>query len=232
MADECLQKTQCFFKQGLSEQLIAHFAQTPKKFTPRPISEEETKLLKLYAQEYLYQLATIAFQLIPRGQGKVAMVANQNFEKSYAIQINLGQHGNPEAIAYTLRNLTRALRKQGRLVEALKEYGGLRQWISEHRAVFDERMRAELLSDWGIIQKEAEDAKPEGQRNYRAAIDLLSETHCIYLKHDTPNRSQALGTLSIYLGEAYRAAGEFDKGITHTCQILHAEIDRRALTSI
>ncbi len=231
LAYECLQKTQCFFKQGLSEQLIAHFAQTPKpkKFTPRPISEEETKLLKLYAQEYLYQLATIASQLAPRGLGLAAMEVSQNFEKSYAIQINLGEAGDPEAIAYTLRNLTRALRKQGRLVDALEEYAKLQQWmkLAKHSKVFDERTRAELLVDWGIIQKKAEDAKPEGQRHYQDAIDILHETHNIYQKHDTPNQHQALGMLSIYLGEAYLAAGEFDKGITHTCQILYYDGEPR-----
>ncbi len=229
LAYECLQKTQCFFKQGLSENLIVHFAQTPEKFTPRPISEEETKLLKLYAQEYLYQLATIASQLIPRGQGQVAMEVSQNFEKSYAIQINLGKAGDPEAIAYTLRNLTRALRKQGRLVDALEEYAKLQEWmnLAQHSEVFDERTRAELLIDRGIIQKEAEDAKPEGQRYYQGAIDTLRETHRVYREHDTPNRGQALGMLSIYLGEVYLAAGEFDKGITHTCQILYYDGEPR-----
>ncbi|UUM22243.1 NACHT domain-containing protein [Mycoavidus sp. SF9855] len=225
LAYDCLQRAQHFFKQGLSEEQIAHFERAPEDFTAPSITQEETQLLKLYAQEYLYQAATFASQLVPRGQ--VAVEVIQDFEKSYAIQVNLGPQGDPEAIAYTLRNLTRALRKQGRLVDALEEYQKLTEWMDRHPAVFDERTRAELLVDQGIIQKELEDAQPEGQRNYQAAIDLLSETYRIYLKHKTANQHQALGMLSIYLGEAYLAVGDFEKGITHTCQILHYDGKRR-----
>ncbi|KAG0010341.1 hypothetical protein BGZ81_002820, partial [Podila clonocystis] len=96
-----------FFKQGLSKELIAHFEQAPEHFTAQSISEDEAKLLKLYGQEYLYQAGTLASQLVPRGQVSVEVM--QNFEKSYAIQVNLGEAGDPEAIAYTLRNYTRAL---------------------------------------------------------------------------------------------------------------------------
>ncbi len=225
LAYDCLQKAQHFFKQGLSLELIAHFEQAPGDFTARPISEEEATLLKLYAQEYLYQGATFASQLVSRGQ--VAVEVMQDFEKSYAIQVNLGQACDPEAIAYTLRNYTRALRKQGLLVNALEEYEKLKQWMDQHPAVFDEHMRAKLLVDQGIIEKEAEDGRPQEQRNYQKAIDTLSKTHDIYLKHKTANQPQALGMLSIYLGETYLAAGDFEKGITHTCQILHYEDERR-----
>ncbi len=156
---------------GLSEEQIAHFERAPEDFTAPSITQEESKLLKLYAQEYLYQAATFASQLVSRGQ--IAVDVIQNFEKSYTIQINLRPRGDPEAIAYTLRNLTRALRKQGLLVDALEKHEKLKQWMDRHPTVFNERVRAELLVDWGIIQKELEDAQPEGKRDYKEAINLL-----------------------------------------------------------
>ncbi|KAG0298139.1 hypothetical protein BGZ96_002154 [Linnemannia gamsii] len=168
LAHECLQKAQNFFKQGLSEELIEQFEQAPEDFTAQSPSEEETALLKLYAQEYLYQSGTLASQLVSRGQ-----------------------------------------------------------WLDQHSTQFDERTRAELLVDQGIIQKEVEDGQPEDQRNYQAALDLLCETQRIYLKHDTQNQRQALGMLSIYLGETYLANQDFESGITHTCQILHYDGKRK-----
>ncbi|MCX8567212.1 MAG: AAA domain [Glomeribacter sp. 1016415] len=225
LAHNFLQRARSFFKQGLSMELIAQFEQAPEDFTAPIITEEEAELLKLYAKEYLYQAATLASQLVRRGQ--VAVDVSQDFEKSYTIQINLGQRGDPEAIAYTLRNLARALRKQRRLIDALEEYQKLAEWMEQHPAVFDERMRAELLVDQGIIQKELEDAKPASQRNYRAAIDFLHETQRIYLKYETGKQCRALGMLSIYLGQAHLAAGDFEAGITHTCQTLHYDGKRR-----
>ncbi len=225
LAHECLQKAQNFFKQGLSEELIEQFEQAPEDFTAQSPSEEETALLKLYAQEYLYQSGTLASQLVSRGQVMIEVM--QDFKNSYTIQVNLGEAGDPEAIAYTLRNFTRALRKQGRLLNALEEYQKLTQWLDQHSTQFDERTRAELLVDQGIIQKEVEDGQPEDQRNYQAALDLLCETQRIYLKHDTQNQRQALGMLSIYLGETYLANQDFESGITHTCQILHYDGKRK-----
>lgn len=214
-----------FFKQGLPEKLIEQFERTPENFTAPPIGPEEAKLLKLYAEEYLYQDATLASQLVPRGQ--VAPEVIQDFKKSYAIQRNLDKQGDPEAIAYTLRNLTRALRKQENLEDTLKEYGKLRRWMGQNTDVFDERVCAELLVDEGIIKKEAEDNKPESQRNYQPAIDTLRETHHIYLKHKSENQAQALGMLSIYLGDAHLAAGDFEEGVMHTCQILYYDGKRK-----
>ncbi len=225
LAYDCLQKAKHFFKQGLSKELITHFEQAPEHFTAQSISQDETKLLKLYGQEYLYQAGTLASQLVPRGQ--VGVEVMQNFEKSYAIQVNLGEAGDPEAIAYTLRNYTRALRKQGRLVDTLEEYEKLQQWMNQHPIVFDERTRAELLVDQGIIQKEVEDAKPEAERTYQEAIETLCETHRIYLAHKTANQHQALGMLSIYVGEVYLAAKQVELGITHTCQILYYDGKRQ-----
>ncbi|UAW63918.1 NACHT domain-containing protein [Mycoavidus sp. HKI] len=225
LAYECLQRAQHFFKQGLSKELIAQFEQAPKDFTAQSPSEEEAALLKLYAQEYLYQSGTLASQLVSRGQ--VAVEVMQDFETSYAIQVNLGEAVDPEAIAYTLRNFTRALRKQGRLLDALEEYQKLTEWLDQHSAKFDERRRAELLVDQGIIQKEVEDGQPEDQRNYQAALDLLCETQRIYLKHEAQNQRQALGMLSIYLGETYLANQDFESGVTHTCQILHYDGKRQ-----
>ncbi len=235
LAYDCLQKTQRFFKEALSDEQITHFEQAPADFTATPNMEgDDAYFLQLYAEDYLYQSATLASQLVSRGQ--VAVEVIQDFEKSYAIQMNLGTYGNPETIAYTLRNLSRALRKQGLLLNALEKYQALEQWIDQHPKEFDERTRAELLVDQGIIQKEFEDAKPEEQRNYQPAIEVLRETQRIYLKNDTTNQQdeneiknqrQALGMLSIYLGEAYLAAGNFEIGITHTCQILYYDGERR-----
>ncbi len=219
LAYDCLQSTKHFVMQGLSEERIAQFAQKPEELTAQPIEPQEAALLRLYAQEYLYQAATIGSQLVERGQVPVEVM--QNFEKSYAIQVNLGEAADPESIAYTLRNYTRALRKQGYLLNTLEEYKKLRQLLDQYPKVFDERVRAELLVDEGIVQKEAEDRRPQDERDYQAAIDTLSKTHNIYLKHETSNKHQVLGMLSIYLGEAYLAVGKFEQGITHTCQILH-----------
>ncbi|BBE10125.1 Adenylate kinase [Mycoavidus cysteinexigens] len=229
LAYDCLQAAQRLFKQGLPKEQLAHFEQRPEDFAlsiaQQETSQEEALLLKLYAEEYLYQEGTLASQLVPRGQ--VAVEVIQNFEKSYAIQVNLGPVGNPEAVAYTLRNLTRALRKQGRLVDALERFDELTRWFDRYPAVFNERVRAEILIDQGIIQKELEDARPEAERNYQPAIDALYETHRIFLRHETANQHQALGMLSIYLGEAYLAGGNFEAGMTHTCQILLYDGKRR-----
>ncbi|KAG0316016.1 hypothetical protein BGZ97_007558 [Linnemannia gamsii] len=229
LAHDCLQGAQRLFKQGLSKEQIAHFEQRPEDFalsiTRQEANQEEAQLLKLYAEEYLYQEGTLASQLVPRGQ--VAVEVIQNFEKSYAIQVNLSTVGNPEAVAYTLRNLTRALRKQGRLVDALERFDELARWFDRYPAVFNERVRTEILIDQGIIQKELEDARPAAERNYQPAIDALYETHRIFLRHETANQHQALGMLSIYLGEAYLAAGNFEAGMTHTCQILLYDGKRR-----
>ncbi|KAG0284951.1 hypothetical protein BGZ96_010731 [Linnemannia gamsii] len=229
LAHDCLQGAQRLFKQGLSKEQIAHFEQRPEDFalsiTRQEANQEEAQLLKLYAEEYLYQEGTLASQLVPRGQ--VAVEVIQNFEKSYAIQVNLGTVGNPEAVAYTLRNLTRALRKQGRLVDALERFDELARWFDRYPAVFNERVRTEILIDQGIIQKELEDARPAAERNYQPAIDALYETHRIFLRHETANQHQALGMLSIYLGEAYLAGGNFEAGMTHTCQILLYDGKRR-----
>ncbi len=229
LAHDCLQGAQRLFKQGLSKEQIAHFEQRPEDFavsiTRQEATQEEAQLLKLYAEEYLYQEGTLASQLVPRGQ--VAVEVIQNFEKSYAIQVNLGTVGNPEAVAYTLRNLTRALRKQGRLVDALERFDELARWFDRYPAVFNERVRTEILIDQGIIQKELEDARPAAERNYQPAIDALYETHRIFLRHETANQHQALGMLSIYLGEAYLAGGNFEAGMTHTCQILLYDGKRR-----
>ncbi len=229
LAHDCLQGAQRFFKQGLSKEQIAHFEQRPEDFavsiTGQEANQEEAQLLKLYAEEYLYQEGTLASQLVERG--KVAVEVIQNFEKSYAIQVNLGTVGNPEAVAYTLRNLTRALRKQGRLVDALERFDELARWFDRYPAVFNERVRTEILIDQGIIQKELEDARPAAERNYQPAIDALYETHRIFLRHETANQHQSLGMLSIYLGEAYLAGGDFEAGMTHTCQILLYDGKRR-----
>ncbi len=154
LAYDCLQGAQRFFEQGLSEERIAQFAQQPEEFIAQDINDEEATLLRLYAQEYLYQLATIASQLVGRSQ--VAAEVVHNFEKSYAIQINLGEKEDSKSIAYTLRNYTRALRKQGHLLNTLEEYRKLRQLLNRYPEVFDERACAELLLDEGIVQKEAE----------------------------------------------------------------------------
>ncbi len=220
LAYERLDKAKSFFKLGLSEELITSFEKLPASLTSSPIREEEVQLLKLYSQEYLYQTATIASQLMPRGQVPASVV--QNFEKSYAIQVNLGEHVDPAAIAYTLCNFTRALRKQHLLVDALEKYGELEKWMELHSDVFDENTRAKLLVDQGIIKKEAEDAKPnKAERNYIPALEMLLHTRDVYLRHQTANQRRNMGMLSIYLGEAYLAAGEFELGIQHTCQILH-----------
>ncbi len=224
LAHECLQKAQKGFKHGLSKDVIAVFEEKPEDFTRPTVSAEERALLKLYAQEYLYQQATLASQLVPRGQ--IAPEIIQNFERSVHIQRNLGSEGDPESIAYTLRNLTRALRKQGRLIDALDEYDALKDWIDQHPDVFDERSAAELLVDQGIIQKEWEDAKPEGERNYQGAIDTLLETQHVYLKHEQSSRP-ALSVLSIYLGEATLSAGDFEASLTHTFRILHYDPQSR-----
>lgn len=227
LAYDRLQKAQHFFKQGLSEVLISHFEQAPdpKNFTPRSISDDEAQLLKLYSQEYLYQAGTLASQLIQRGQVPITVI--QNFEKSYAIQVNLGKHVDPPGIAYTLQNLARALRKQSLLINALETYDKLKQWMEQHPTVFDEVTRAKLLVDQGIIEKELEDAKPEAERNYQVALVMLRNTRAIYLSHGTATQHRNLGMLSIYLGETYLAAGEFELGIQHTCQILYYSGENR-----
>ncbi len=225
LAYERLDKAQDFFKLGAYEELIAHFEQSPENFTPYSISSEEAQLLKLYSQEYLYQIASLAFQLSRRGQVPVTVI--QNFEKSYAIQVNLGKHVDPEAIAYTLCNFARAVRKQGLLVSALEIYGKLEQWMEQYPKVFDESTRARLLVDQGIIQKEVEDAKPQAERNYTAAIKMLLETHDVYLRNEAGNQRWDLGMLSIYLGETYLADGKFELGIQHTCQILYYDGGRQ-----
>ncbi len=215
-----LHDAQRLFKQALSPDLIEHFKQVPEKFTERTISDKEAELLKLYAEEYLCQKSTLASQLTSRTllDGKVI----QDFKDSYAIQINLGEKGNPEAIAYTLRSWVRALRKQNSFsVEVDETYQKLRQWIDQHQDVFNQRLRAELLVDEGIMLKELEDVRPKGQRDYREAIELLSQTEEIYLNHETENQRQALGMLVVYLGDVHLAAGNFEKGITYTCQTLY-----------
>ncbi len=218
-----LQDAQRLFKKALPPELIEHYKQAPDKFSAGSIrvSEEEGELLKLYAEEYLCQKSTLASQLTSRTllDGKVI----QDFKDSYAIQINLGEKGNPEAIAYTLRSLVRALRKQSSFsVEVDETYKKLREWIDKHQGVFNPRLRAELLVDEGIMLKELEDTRPKGQqRDYQEAINLLSETEKIYLAHETENKDQALGMLVIYLGDVHLAAGNFEKGITYTCQTLH-----------
>ncbi len=217
LAYKHLQNAEHFAKQGLSDERIEQFAQNPEKFKDQEIEPKEAALLRLYAQEYLYQSATIASQLDKRGEVPAEVV--QNFEKSYAIQVNLGEEKDPESIAYTLRNYTRALRKQGHLLNTLEEFRKLRQLLDRYPEVFNERTCAELLIDEGIVQKEAEDARPEGeQKDYQAALNTLLETRRIYLKDDA---AQGLGMLSIYLGDTYVAAGQFAEGITHTCRILH-----------
>ncbi len=221
LAYERLDKAQDFFKLEISEELMAHFEQEPESFTSRSISQEEAQLLKLYSQEYLYQKATLASQLTPRGQVPASVA--QNFKKSYAIQVNLGEHVKPDAIAYTLLNFARALRKQERLINALETYGKLKQWMEQYPELFDEVTRAKLLIDQGIIEKEAQDNSGETDPNYTTAINMLRETHDVYLrnKNIAGNQDRNLGMVSIYLGEAYLADKQFELGIQHTCQILH-----------
>ncbi len=221
LAYKHLQNAEHFAKQGLSDERIEQFAQNPEKFKDQEIEPKEAALLRLYAQEYLYQSATIASQLDKRGEVPAEVV--QNFEKSYAIQVNLGEEKDPESIAYTLRNYTRALRKQGHLLNTLEEFRKLRKLLDRYPEVFNDRLCAELLIDEGIVQKEAEDAKPEGERkDYQAALNTFLEMYRIYLEDGAAsNQHQALGILSIYLGETYVAAGQFAEGVTHTCRILH-----------
>lgn len=217
LAHDSLQKAITFFKDGLSKALIAQFQQEPDKGCTIPsVSEAEAYLLTLYGQEYLYQIATLSSQLIPRGQ--VAPKVIQDFEKAYAIQRHV--KAAPESIAYTLRNLTRALRKQGPLETALQWYNKLKIWIAQHP--LDALQTANLLIDEGIIKKELEDNKAVEYRQYQDAIGTLLETHHVYKVHNTAGQCHGrLGTLSLYLGEAYLAAGQFESGITHTYQILH-----------
>lgn len=223
-AYDCLQRAKHFFEQGLSNELIERFARMPQNFITRPISEDKARLLQLYAQEYLYQSATMAFQLASRGHVEEKVFSD--FEKSYTIQINLDKQTDLdkrvrlESMAFTRRNLTRALRRQIGLEEAIKKHKEFEDWVKQHQGEFDEHVLTELLIDEGIIEKERVDTQKEGSQNYDKAIELLLNTFNKFRQSSASNKNQVLGMLSIYLGEAYLAKGDFTEGITYTCRIL------------
>jgi hypothetical protein len=228
-AFKCLKQGEHYIKKFISHGVLDEYSKDPKSFkVPANIAPEELLLLELYAREFLFQMGTIKSQLLTRRDRDDQLI--EWLKKSYHIQLNLSPK-DWAPIAYTLRNLTRALRKQQKTIEHERYFKELKELIEKHKNEFSDFVKAELMCDVGIVLKEKEDQKEKtDERNYQEAVQHLTETKEAYEKANASHRYRRdLVMVLLYLAEAQIIQNQeksLEEGLKIFCQALNLMADR------